>query len=864
MSRPRTVAGRKAVSRGQLEAVGATVRQVGDDVRALRGVTTNQYNALPRPSAWASVPFGPNTPLTPSPINPTRGDGRTDPRLFDYDTSWNLLGDRRLLSWKLLRDAADRISLFRRCIEIRKGHMTGLDWDIVIGQGAVESAQRAAPELGRHKVEAQMRDRLGPQIDAAVEFWTTPDPDRGLEFAAWLSMLLEEVLVLDALPVFPRRTFGGDLLGLEVIDGSTIKPLLDERGGRPLPPFPAYQQMLKGFPRGEFTADTTTDDTGRAVVPNGYLADQLVYRRRVVRSWTPYGYSPVEQALDDGDLYLKRRGWMRSEYADGGSVHNLFELPETFPWTPEQLRDYERDYNDTYVGNTAARLGLSRFLPPGVKPSTRPGDGVVDRYKPDYDLHLIKLLATHFDTTLPELGFTEAKGLGSEGYHEGQADVQHRKTLPLVRWVQGLLTHLSRIYLGTPPELEFQFLGLDDEDDPAAAELDRAETAAGGSTLNEWRDKRGLPRYAFPEADMAMVVTGRGVVFLDGASALAPPGELIGPAQAPPNVEEGPAPKPAPDAAKAELAAYGRWIRKARPGARPFEFTALTKAAAEQADVDLDRVTFKAGEPGPKVAPGRTWPGWAMDLKAAEEHARRLRSAMTGAVRTRALAEAWTTARKAADPAQVHDAQAWLASHSLQLAPAVRAVLREVYTDGYVIGTRAAAALTYGTGIDWGGWTPGDAEAAAAVLGADGAGAGLATMLDQADVTVSSLAEGRMSALAGVLADGLAAGDDTASIAGALEDLLDDPGWAQMVALTETTRAVSTASLDSYRRNGVEAVEWLTAEDQRVCNVCAGNEEDGPVLVGMGFGSGDPGPPAHPSCRCALAPVIAALSDVET
>jgi hypothetical protein len=42
----------------------------------------------------------------------------------------------------LLRQAADGISLFRRCIEIRKDHMTGLDWAVTISQDAVENARR--------------------------------------------------------------------------------------------------------------------------------------------------------------------------------------------------------------------------------------------------------------------------------------------------------------------------------------------------------------------------------------------------------------------------------------------------------------------------------------------------------------------------------------------------------------------------------------------------------------------------------------------------------------------------------------------------------------------------------------------------
>ena len=46
------------------------------------------------------------------------------------------------------------------------------------------------------------------------------------------------------------------------------------------------------------------------------------------------------------------------------------------------------------------------------------------------------LMVAHFDLTIAKLGFTEAKGLGSSGYHEGQEDVEDRKsTRPWLRWI---------------------------------------------------------------------------------------------------------------------------------------------------------------------------------------------------------------------------------------------------------------------------------------------------------------------------------------------------------------------------------------------------------------------------------------------
>ena len=89
---------------------------------------------------------------------------------------------------------------------------------------------------------------------------------------------MENRLKYDAAVVYPRRTYGGDLFAFEVIDGKTVKPLLDEYGGRPMPPYPAYQQILYGFPRGEFTADGRQH--GRVVSGAG----RLPFRPAVLRA----------------------------------------------------------------------------------------------------------------------------------------------------------------------------------------------------------------------------------------------------------------------------------------------------------------------------------------------------------------------------------------------------------------------------------------------------------------------------------------------------------------------------------------------------------------------------------------------------
>lgn len=74
---------------------------------------------------------------------------------------------------------------------------------------------------------------------------------------------------------------------------------------------------------------------------------------------------------------------------------------------------------------------------------------------------------------------------------------------------------------------------------------------------------------------------------------------------------------------------------------------------------------------------------------------------------------------------------------------------------------------------------------------------------------------------------------------------------AKLIAQTETTRVYSMGAEASYQESGVvKQVEWRTARDERVCPVCGGNH-------GKRFPLGSSTkPPAHPGCRCWLAPVI--------
>lgn len=76
---------------------------------------------------------------------------------------------------------------------------------------------------------------------------------------------------------------------------------------------------------------------------------------------------------------------------------------------------------------------------------------------------------------------------------------------------------------------------------------------------------------------------------------------------------------------------------------------------------------------------------------------------------------------------------------------------------------------------------------------------------------------------------------------------------ATTIARTETAWAWSSVTHDAYSRNGVTHRRWMAVQTDpnEVCNI---NEDAGDVPIDQPFPSGHDFPPAHPSCRCALAP----------
>ena len=387
------------------------------------------------PDTW----FGPQQPLAPQAPPDVKG------RQWDYPFGVNLSYVPRSdngISFLELRALADALPLLRAVIETRKDQIAGLSY-------AVRSRDPAgAPDAGA-------------RIQSALAFLARPD--RRHDFAAWLRMLLEDLLVIDAATIYPRFTRGGSLYSLDVIDGSTITPLIGEDGRSPEPPDPAYQQVLHGVPAADFSSDEITLSAAQRP-----LASAL---------W----HEPGRADRADDQHRAAKRDTATLDYYRTGSVPDSFAtLPRE--WTTDQIKQFQ-DYFDALMSGNLERRHMLKFMPADFKLTETRQPPLKD----SYDEWLARVICYAF--SVPASAFVSQVNRATSETLRMQATQEG--LVPLKAWVKSALDQVVQVYL-KQPDLEFVWVG-DDAVDP----LEQAQTlqilvGAGIKTREEARADLGL------------------------------------------------------------------------------------------------------------------------------------------------------------------------------------------------------------------------------------------------------------------------------------------------------------------------------------------------------------------------------------
>ncbi len=406
--------------------------------------------------ASGSALFSPGEPLRPQSEQPVRS--------FDFPANFNINWIPRSyepFGFEQLRGFAN-VELVRLAIETRKDQIERLEWQIKTRRG--RKVRSDAEERAR-KVERLFRK-----------------PDGVTQFATWFRPLVEDLLVIDAPAIERRRSRAGDLIGLEVVDGATIHPLIDQRGHRPPPGSPAFQQIIKGV----VWANLTTED--------------LIYAPRNRRTNHVYGFSPVEQLIVTINTILRRQTKQLSWFTEGNRPDGILTGPEG--WTPDNIKEFQTWFDSRMAGNDAERAKL-QWTPHGTTYQAFKDSP----FKDEFDEWLARLVCFCF--SLPPTPFI--KQMNRSTSEEDQDRALEEGLMPLLKWAKRLFDSVIQDDLGFH-DLEFAWDTIIDLDPKKQAEIDDIDLKNGTRSIDEVRNTRGLDPLPGNAGNEPMIYTASGAI----------------------------------------------------------------------------------------------------------------------------------------------------------------------------------------------------------------------------------------------------------------------------------------------------------------------------------------------------------------
>jgi len=430
-------------------------------VDRVSGQTSGWRAGTPAPrfdEAW----FGPGE--TQAPAAPPSVKGRQ----WDFPVGINLRTQPRgeeSLSFGHLRALALNCDLVRLAIETRKDQLCKLAWNI---KATEETAAGGKRLLTAAEAQAKQAKALFKK------------PDRVHRWNQWLRMWLEDMFVGDCATLYPRPDRGGGLYALEVMDGALIKPVLAEDGRVPLPPMPAYQQILKG------------------VVAANYTQAELIYFPRNPLSWRVYGLSPVEQIIITVNIVIRRQLHLLQYYTEGNLPDSLLETPES--WSTEQIREWQQYWDALFAGNTAQRR-RGTWVPKGMTPHSMKEAALKDPIDEWFARVVCYCFSLSPQAFVQQINKATAETAEKMALEEGLA--------PLMEWVKdGADEGLER---GGFDLVEFVWEEESSIKPKEQAEIDEIHQRSGLRRRSEIRQDRGYGKDSVPD----FLMTVAGAVLLD-------------------------------------------------------------------------------------------------------------------------------------------------------------------------------------------------------------------------------------------------------------------------------------------------------------------------------------------------------------
>lgn len=333
--------------------------------------------------------------------------------------------------------------LVRICLTKRKDQITKYGWKFVIkGTGKTDS-----------------------RTEALTQFFKKPDGEH--RWDPWISSIIEDHIVLDAVCIFPRRDRAGNIHSLNIIDPATIKKMVDAWGFTPLDGSPAYQQKINGL------------------ITSNWAYNELIYSIKNATSNSVHGYSAIE-ALEKTINLLIRRTQAQLDYFTKGNIPSLLiSAPEG--WKANDIFKYQKMWNELQKGPT--RFGTSVMIPSDKVHNTKP-----EALKTELDEWIARTIC--LGLSLPPTALMNDNNRATA--ETAKASAREEGVESTLDYLANLINEIIEDHFHYS-DIEFQW-DINEETDPLTlSQIENSYVASGIRTINEVRAEHGWEPLEEPE-----------------------------------------------------------------------------------------------------------------------------------------------------------------------------------------------------------------------------------------------------------------------------------------------------------------------------------------------------------------------------
>jgi hypothetical protein len=479
-----------------------------------------------------------------SALQPVATTGPADLRVRQYQYQpganiiWTPGSDTGSSGFWVLREVADSWDMLRIVIETVKDRLCEGELDF-----------RLIPNPGESQADLKARAGADKRIQQLKDFWKCPDGEHSWE--VWLRMLLEDMLVIDAMAIYMERDLKGRIASLRVIDGATVNRMLTDQGFTPPSPYIAYQQVLYGLP----AIDLTTDD--------------MLYTMRNERTWRRYGYGPVEQMLTMIAIGLNKQTFDLKFWTEGNIPEAMCFLPPDLPM--DKVNEIQGWYDSILSGNLGKRRRLT-FLP-GY------GSARDQAFRPNIIFPKEIALKTpwdewQFQAICYGMGTTPAsmqKMVNRATAKQSAESAEEEGLLPKRRTIVNIVNKITQEKFGFK-DIEADYKQSRETDAEKQMTVDTGYIKVGVLTIDEVRIDLGKDPLGLPETQEPGVMTPNGFIPLT-AGIISPSGGAAPQGPQPPNAGPGGTGKTPPKGSSGKKPAGGAGNQPVQAQPKPPQWT---------------------------------------------------------------------------------------------------------------------------------------------------------------------------------------------------------------------------------------------------------------------------------------------------